>query len=161
MTYLINSFFLYANCGLISVTNRHDLVTAALIQKCMDLWKCDKLSCFAVAPIEVENDDEPKSDTSKDALAQRKINTNYIFADVLTPLFVQSQLSASKQSWDVLSVLIIQLLKNKLMTINYLSRQCVKLLRYEWSHVSFTFYLYNQIILSVDLTGPYVQSPVQ
>lgn len=129
-------FLILNKSFIIVVVNRHELVTDVLIQKCLNLWKCDQLLLFVAVPVE--------NDNTENEMAQSKVYTNYIFADILSPLFIYSQQFSSKQSWNALSNLIIQLLKNKFMTINYVTRQCVKLLRYEWAHVGFYLISTNQ-----------------
>lgn len=114
-------------------------MTNELIEKCIDLWKCDKLTEYVSTPKESEPDILNTSDNSDlhDALVRRKPNSsNYIFSDILAPCYIHSLQLTTKQVWDLFGKFICQLIKNNLMTINYLNGQCVKLLRVDRSHVS-------------------------
>lgn len=119
-----------------TVTNKHEAVSTALINRCVTFWKSDKLAAFVTVPVEVEVESEPPglTDAKKD---KQKLNTSlYIFADILAPVFVHAQMLKPKKSFEILGNFLVQLLKSHLVTISFLNGQCVKLLRHEWEHVS-------------------------
>lgn len=120
------------------IVNRHEIVTAALIDACIAVWQCRQLSLF----VNVPSDNAPETiivDIDKEQWERRKTHpsTCYLFGDLLAPVFVHSLQLKSKQCWEALGRLIIQLVKVNLMTIGYLTDVCVKLLRHEWPQVSF------------------------
>lgn len=127
-----------------SVTNRHEAVTDALVQKSIALWKCDKLSAYVITPNDVDSDAisvitaTENSDMSKEQMSRYKLNPslNYLFADLLAPVFINPLQLKSKKCWEVFGNFIIQLLKAKLMTISYLNGLCVNFFWHEWPHVS-------------------------
>lgn len=75
---------------------------------------------------------EESNQPSKD---NKKTNVNYLFAQILSPANVFAQQLKPRESFAALANVITALIKNNLMTINFVNDQSVKLLRQEWNQV--------------------------
>lgn len=130
-------------CHLFAVRNRCEIVSKELIHRFVSMWVGKPFAPFVVTPAENECDAEPTADTgevgaeSDSAINNEcRVDGNYLFSMVLSPAALLAQQHKPKQSFIVLAELLTALIKNDLMTISFINKQCVKLLRQEWEQVS-------------------------
>lgn len=135
-------------CHLFTVHNRYEIVSKELINRFISLWTCKQFAPFVVTSLENENDGETKTDIhSSEADSENDLaiinecrhDGNYLFSMLLTPAAVLAQQHRPRQSFIILADLLTALIKNDLMTISFINKQCVKLLRHEWAQVSIRF----------------------
>lgn len=134
-----------------AVYNRHEIVSKELINRFVSIWTSKQLAPFVVTPAENDDDTEQQSqmDRSSGATAadggdendsavinEHRLDGNYLFSMVLSPAALLAQQHKPAQSFMVLADLLTVLVKNDLMTISFINKQCVKLLRQEWEQVS-------------------------
>lgn len=128
---------------LFAVRNRYEIVSKELINRFVSMWMCKQFAPFVVTPPENECDTEPIADTGEASaesdsaiINEFHVDGNYLFSMVLSPAALLAQQHKPKQSFIVLAELLTALIKNDLMTISFINKQCVNLLRQEWEQVS-------------------------
>lgn len=129
------------------VCNRPDVVTKEVIDQFISLWKCKQFAVFirppsTAKPSELINESEDLDcDTQLNSEDQSKkpkiIDTNYVFSMILSPVYVFAQQYKPQASFDKLAELMTNLIKNGLMSIEFVNEQSMKLLRgdLEWNQV--------------------------
>lgn len=66
---------------------------------------------------------------------EHRQDANYLFSMILSPAALLAQQYRPKQSFVVLADVLTALIESDLMTISFVNKQCVKLLRQEWVQV--------------------------
>lgn len=131
--------FIYA------VYNRYEIVSKELINQFVSIWTSKQFASFVVTP--AENDDDAEQPTSaaestgggseNDSAIAKELrhDANYLFSMILSPAALLAQQYRPKQSFIVLADVLTALIESDLMTISFVNKQCVKLLRQEWVQV--------------------------
>lgn len=122
---------------LLTICNRHDVVSQQIIDRCIRLWQCRQFALF----VQPTNDDkceetnqtntECEQQTQQDQ--QNSMDTDYIFNMILSPANVFAQQSKPRICFELLASLIVKLIEKRLMTVKFISEQTMKLLRVEWA----------------------------
>lgn len=127
---------------LFSVCNRHDIVTNSLTEQFIKLWRRKQFKLFVCDPA-TTTDQHPDAshvstefDEEKPAANRKNAQNNYIFAMVLSPVYVFAQQSKPRASFQKLANFITLLIKNHLMNFAFLNEQSMKLLHIEWNQVN-------------------------
>lgn len=109
----------------------------------MSIWTSKQFAPFVVTPAEIECDTAPKMDTppidgienDSAIINELRNDDKYLFSMVLSPIALFAQQHKPKQSFIVLADLLTAFITNDLMTISFVNKQCVKLLRQVWEQV--------------------------
>lgn len=152
---LLNSFRIFS-FNLI-VCNRPEMVTKSIIEKFIKLWKLKQFTLFVQPPSQsqttqsdyIESQDKQtnaSSDTGVnavfdtdtatiDAKPLKPSDNTYLFSVILSPVNVYTQQSKPRIHFEKLADLVIILIKNRLMSLEFFNEQCMNLLHMQWDPV--------------------------
>lgn len=128
--------FMTLQLSLLLVSRHSKLVTRELLSTFISLWSCEPLRQFSTPPAIEEAADPHERVFEVGGHRRNATKTVYIFQDVFSSPGLQSMMVAGRTAFDAMEVLLIELLVARLLTIDHLNQQCVRLLRQEWPMVN-------------------------
>lgn len=133
--------FMTLQLALLVIARRSDLFTKHMITAFMDLWTCHPIRPFSTPSVPDEAAD-PHHRAVDTGVNRRK--HAYIFQDVLSIPGLANMIEADDhQSFDAMERFLVELLHAKLLTIEHINQQSVRLLRVEWPEVKHFIHIHK------------------
>lgn len=115
-----NTAFYMLQLVILCIISRCELITNVFLEKLFKLWRLEKLSPYISAP------------PTTDKAPKRKVE-DFIFSNVISARLIFTMQGKGRRTLEAYGDFIIELVKEKFITIDHINEQSVRLYKTEWS----------------------------
>lgn len=137
-------FFYFQFYFIFSVANRPELITKDFLTKLFIVWQHEKLLNFTTSlrqesKKKAEDVEDEEEDIKSSQNNRLKVN-NFIFCNVISSRFILTMQGKDRKNFEAYGNFLIELIKEKFITVDDVNELSVGLYKHEWSKVRWKFY---------------------